>query len=458
LSPTADTDRRRRGGAAHGRHRHRRRPRRAWRTSDRGCQTADPAEPTREDPSDPGPIRGGGRRSRVRRPGGDDGPDAGIGCRRDRRSAGDSVETWWRAAPRRACPRRPGAVRIVGQQAAPPEPMDVRTGTVARPPTWQRTVDGRCARPGGCPDGTSSPPAERGGTAIGRTCVLLVRRSDPQNARMAANWLRREAADLQTRRPGFSEKHQTGLGTTLRRRRQAAGRSTFEGTAQGRGRGERGNGEPASSCATKTVRPPSPAIRPSLASALHRPELAHHYDGGFHPSRTSSAFRPRPVVDSTRRDRVPADETSTMNRGHDPTTSGSTTRHGRRRASATIYDEDHEAFRDVVKEFVKRYATEESAQAVGGGRRGRPRHVAPPPARRIIRLRSEEFWRRGHAAGLPFPRDRARGDHRCGPGVAGWRPRHPRRPRRAVHRPHGTQEQKEKWLPGMATGDPRRSR
>ena len=24
-----------------------------------------------------------------------------------------------------------------------------------------------------------------------------------------------------------------------------------------------------------------------------------------------------------------------------------------------IYDEDHEAFRDVVKEFVKRYATEE---------------------------------------------------------------------------------------------------
>ena len=35
------------------------------------------------------------------------------------------------------------------------------------------------------------------------------------------------------------------------------------------------------------------------------------------------------------------------------------TKRGRRTMERNIYDEDHEAFRDVVKEFVKRYATEE---------------------------------------------------------------------------------------------------
>jgi long-chain-acyl-CoA dehydrogenase len=111
-----------------------------------------------------------------------------------------------------------------------------------------------------------------------------------------------------------------------------------------------------------------------------------------------------------------------------------------------IYDEDHEAFRDVVKEFVKRYATEEKRkQWEADGeidratmRRRRGRHHRPEP--RGVR-------RRRHAAGLPLPLDRARGGHRRGQGsLAGaFGIQDDLAVPYIVHM--GTQEQKEKWLP-----------
>ena len=119
-----------------------------------------------------------------------------------------------------------------------------------------------------------------------------------------------------------------------------------------------------------------------------------------------------------------------------------------------IYDEDHEAFRDMVKDFVKRYVTNEARERWdAAGEVDRDTLLAAGQAGILGLAVPEEF---GGAGMLQDYRFRAIVNEeviRAGAGsLAGALgiqddlaiPY-------LVHM--GTQEQKEKWLPGMATGE-----
>ena len=119
-----------------------------------------------------------------------------------------------------------------------------------------------------------------------------------------------------------------------------------------------------------------------------------------------------------------------------------------------IYEEDHEAFRDVVKEFVKRYVTNETIeQWDAAGEVDRATMLAAGEAGIIGLSVPEEFGGAGMLQDLPLPRGRQRRDHRAGAGsLAGaFGIQDDLAVPYLVHM--GTQEQKEKWLPGMATGE-----
>ena len=119
-----------------------------------------------------------------------------------------------------------------------------------------------------------------------------------------------------------------------------------------------------------------------------------------------------------------------------------------------IYDEDHEAFRDVVKEFVKRYATEEKRkQWEADGEVDRATMRAAGEAGIIGLSVPEEF---GGAGMLQDYRFRAIVlEEVIGAGQGSLAGALGIQDDLAV--PYivhmGTQEQKEKWLPGMATGE-----
>ena len=119
-----------------------------------------------------------------------------------------------------------------------------------------------------------------------------------------------------------------------------------------------------------------------------------------------------------------------------------------------IYDEDHEAFRDVVKEFIKRYVTNEAIErwdAEGEVDRATMRAAGDSG---IIGLSvPEEF---GGAGMLQDFRFRAVvNEEIIGAGAGSLAGAFGIQDDLAV--PYivhmGTQEQKEKWLPGMATGE-----
>ena len=119
-----------------------------------------------------------------------------------------------------------------------------------------------------------------------------------------------------------------------------------------------------------------------------------------------------------------------------------------------IYDEDHEAFRDVVKEFIKRYVTNEAIErwdAEGEIDRATLRAAGDSG---IIGLSvPEEF---GGAGMLQDFRFRAVvNEEIIGAGAGSLAGAFGIQDDLAV--PYivhmGTQEQKEKWLPGMATGE-----
>ena len=119
-----------------------------------------------------------------------------------------------------------------------------------------------------------------------------------------------------------------------------------------------------------------------------------------------------------------------------------------------IYDEDHEAFRDVVKEFLKRYATEEKRkQWEADGEIDRATMLAAGEAGIIGLSVPEEF---GGAGMLQDYRFRAIVlEETIGAGQGSLAGAFGIQDDLAV--PYivhmGTQEQKEKWLPGMATGE-----
>ena len=119
-----------------------------------------------------------------------------------------------------------------------------------------------------------------------------------------------------------------------------------------------------------------------------------------------------------------------------------------------IYDEDHEAFRDVVKEFIKRYVTNEAIErwdAAGEIDRATLRAAGESG---IIGLSvPEEF---GGAGMLQDFRFRAVVNEEIIAAGAGslagaFGIQDDLAVPYIVHM--GTQEQKEKWLPGMATGE-----
>ena len=119
-----------------------------------------------------------------------------------------------------------------------------------------------------------------------------------------------------------------------------------------------------------------------------------------------------------------------------------------------IYDEDHEAFRDVVKEFVKRYATNEKReQWDAAGEIDRATMLAAGESGILGLSVPEEFGGAGMLQDYRFRAVVSEETIRAGVGsLAGALgiqddlaiPY-------IVHM--GTQEQKEKWLPGMATGE-----
>lgn len=119
-----------------------------------------------------------------------------------------------------------------------------------------------------------------------------------------------------------------------------------------------------------------------------------------------------------------------------------------------IYDEDHEAFRDVVKEFVKRYVTNESREKwEADGEVDRATMLAAGESGIIGLSVPEEF---GGAGMLQDYRFRAIVNEeviRAGAGsLAGaFGIQDDLAVPYIVHM--GTQAQKEKWLPGMATGE-----
>jgi len=119
-----------------------------------------------------------------------------------------------------------------------------------------------------------------------------------------------------------------------------------------------------------------------------------------------------------------------------------------------IYDEDHEAFRDVVKEFVKRYATNEKREAWdAAGEIDRATMLAAGESGILGLSVPEEFGGAGMLQDYRFRAVVSEETIRAGLGsLAGALgiqddlaiPY-------IVHM--GTQAQKEKWLPGMATGE-----
>lgn len=119
-----------------------------------------------------------------------------------------------------------------------------------------------------------------------------------------------------------------------------------------------------------------------------------------------------------------------------------------------IYDDDHEAFRDVVKEFIKRYGTEEKRkQWDAAGEIDRATMLAAGEAGIIGLAVPEEF---GGAGMLQDYRFRAVVlEEVIGAGLGSLAGAFGIQDDLAV--PYivhmGTQEQKEKWLPGMATGE-----
>jgi acyl-CoA dehydrogenase len=119
-----------------------------------------------------------------------------------------------------------------------------------------------------------------------------------------------------------------------------------------------------------------------------------------------------------------------------------------------IYDEDHEAFRDVVKEFIKRYATDEKRrQWDRDGEVDRQTLLAAGESGIIGLAVPEEF---GGAGMLQDYRFRSIvNEEVIGAGLGSLAGALGIQDDLAV--PYvvhmGTQEQKEKWLPGMATGE-----
>ena len=119
-----------------------------------------------------------------------------------------------------------------------------------------------------------------------------------------------------------------------------------------------------------------------------------------------------------------------------------------------IYDEDHEAFRDVVKEFVKRYATEEKRkQWEADGEIDRATMLAAGEAGIIGLSVPEEFGGAGMLQDYRFRAIVLEEVIKAGQGsLAGaFGIQDDLAVPYIVHM--GTQEQKEKWLPGMATGE-----
>ncbi|WP_404430413.1 acyl-CoA dehydrogenase family protein [Microbacterium lacus] len=119
-----------------------------------------------------------------------------------------------------------------------------------------------------------------------------------------------------------------------------------------------------------------------------------------------------------------------------------------------IYDEDHEAFRDVVKEFIKRYATaEKMAQWEVDGEIDRATMLAAGEQGLIGLSVPEEF---GGAGMLQDYRFRTIvNEEVIGAGAGSLAGAFGIQDDLAVpYLVHmGTQEQKEKWLPRMATGE-----
>ncbi|KAF2415231.1 acyl-CoA dehydrogenase [Microbacterium sp. B35-04] len=119
-----------------------------------------------------------------------------------------------------------------------------------------------------------------------------------------------------------------------------------------------------------------------------------------------------------------------------------------------IYDEDHEAFRDVVKEFVKRYATNEARERWDAeGEIDRGTMLAAGESGLIGLSVPEEF---GGAGMLQDYRFRTIvNEEVIGAGAGSLAGAFGIQDDLAV--PYivhmGTQEQKEKWLPRMATGE-----
>jgi acyl-CoA dehydrogenase len=119
-----------------------------------------------------------------------------------------------------------------------------------------------------------------------------------------------------------------------------------------------------------------------------------------------------------------------------------------------IYDEDHEAFRDVVKEFIKRYATNEARERWDAdGEIDRATMLAAGESGLIGLSVPEEF---GGAGMLQDYRFRTIvNEEVIGAGAGSLAGAFGIQDDLAV--PYivhmGTQEQKEKWLPRMATGE-----
>ncbi|MDE0545119.1 acyl-CoA dehydrogenase family protein [Microbacterium sp. C7(2022)] len=119
-----------------------------------------------------------------------------------------------------------------------------------------------------------------------------------------------------------------------------------------------------------------------------------------------------------------------------------------------IYDEDHEAFRDVVKEFIKRYATAEARERWdAAGEIDRETMLAAGESGLIGLSVPEEF---GGAGMLQDYRFRTIvNEEVIGAGAGSLAGAFGIQDDLAV--PYivhmGTQEQKEKWLPRMATGE-----
>jgi D-alanyl-D-alanine carboxypeptidase len=206
---------------------------------------------------------------------------------------------------------------LVGQQAASPEPIEWEPDTVVAPADMQRTVDGRL-RPAAADALTALVAAAQneGVGAIGLNSAFRSFDSQTRTYNGYVNSLGREAADLQSARPGFSE-HQTGLATDVAAATAAAGRSTV----RRHGAGRLGRGERVAVRLHRALRRRSDRHHRVQAEPWHLryigPELAQVYRRRLpHPRgllRPSGRARLRRL---TRRDRVPQRmKPSTMNSG-----------------------------------------------------------------------------------------------------------------------------------------------